>query len=442
MLQQFLLFNYSERLFKPTDRILVAVSGGKDSMALLHLMQQAKVNIGIAHCNFQLRGAESDGDEALVKNIAHTLKVPFYTTRFDTQSYAAQQQLSIQMAARELRYAWFETLREQENYDSIAVAHHQNDIVETILINLIRGTGITGMSGPKAKTGKIIRPLLCFTTADIISYVQAKAIAYREDSSNSSTKYLRNKVRLELLPLLRSMNPSIDQTLLDTIERLEDANAIEQAYVESIKSTMLIQKGDAWHLSIRKLRDIVGLNTVMYHVLSDFNFNNTVVRQLLEQLPSSHSGQVFLSSSHRLIRDREDLIIVPIKEAQQSTGIRFKLTELPLSLGKDSLRGSIQPIEEVQINSNLNNAYLDADKISEPLTWRYWQAGDRFYPLGMNSQKNVSDLLTDAKVPIHEKEQQTVLLSGDRIIWVVGQRIDQHYRITAETKKVLLLTRN
>lgn len=442
MLQQFLLFNSNERLFKATDRILVAVSGGKDSMTLLHLLHEAKISIGIAHCNFQLRGAESEGDQELVSATAKALNLPFYSTRFDTETHAANQQVSIQMAARELRYLWFETIRLQENYDYIAIAHHQNDVVETILINLIRGTGIAGMSGPKAKTGKIIRPLLGFSTDDILHYVQENRIAYREDSSNSSTKYLRNKVRLELIPLLRSMNPSIEQTLLDTIARVEDVSAIEKAYVESIKSKLVVQKGDAWHLSIRKLQDIVGLNTVLYHILSDFNFNSTVVQQLLEQLPSSHSGQEFLSPSHRLIRDREDLIIVPIKEAQQAASIHFRLNEMPISLGSDSLRGSIQPIEEVQINSNLNNAYLDADKISEPLTWRYWQAGDRFYPLGMNTQKNVSDLLTDAKVPLHEKEQQTVLLSGERIIWVLGQRIDQQYRITAETKKVLLLTRN
>lgn len=437
MLQQFLSFITTQHLCTPPDRVLLAVSGGKDSMAMLHLFHQAGFNIGVAHCNFKLRGADADKDEELVIETAQALHIPVYTTRFATQAYASENKISIQMAARELRYSWFEQMRQQHNYQHIAVAHHQNDAVETLLINLIRGTGIDGLGGPKPKNGYIIRPLLAFGVTEIEQYIQQHHIVYREDSSNSSTKYLRNKVRLEVLPLLQQMNPAIVSTLTHTISRMEDTAAIQKVYIASCKEQLLRKETAHWTIHIADLQQTAAPQTVLYFLLTDFGFSAAVATDVFTAL-NGQAGKAFLSPTHRVIKDRELLYIEQLPTTETVQQMHFSLTDNRVIFNACELH--IQVLDAADIVADKNLAFLDAALLTEPLTIRYWQTGDSFTPLGMHTKKNISNFLTDLKLPLPEKEKQAVVLSGNTIVWVVGQRIANEYKITANTKKTVLLT--
>lgn len=435
MLQQFKQFIQEEALFSVGESVLLGVSGGKDSMAMLHLFKEAGYTFGIAHCNFQLRGEESEGDEAYVKEVAEKMGVPFFSARFDTQTFAEEKKVSIQMAARELRYTWFRKLAERKEYQWIAIAHHKSDVVETILINSIRGTGISGLIGPRPKIKHIIRPLLCFSDEEIEGYIRERNISFREDSSNASTKYLRNKVRLELLPMLRDMNPSIEDTILANIDRFSELEEMQQSYLKSAKRRLVQQRGKRKFIHLEELKRTAALRTVLHHLLLDYHFSATDLDNLIDCL-DGQSGKQFLSSSHQLVVDREYLILTPLGETMPEEQ-RFSTEEELLSFGDYSFRIQVVEHGNAQIISSSQHAFLDADVVGAELSIRVWEPGDKCYPLGMEMQKKVSDLLVDQKVPLTEKQQLPVLLSQGRIVWVVGQRIDNRFRVTANTQKVL-----
>lgn len=421
MIEKFLKYIREENLCRNEERILLAVSGGMDSMLMASLFHESSSRFGIAHCNFGLRGSESDEDERFVRDRAGTFGVPFYTTRFETAEYAREHKISTQMAARELRYKWFEKIRQQEEYQNIALAHHLNDLVETMLINLVRGTGVRGMHGILPRNGKLIRPLLCFTRTEIEAFVNRESIPYREESSNSSDKYVRNRLRHLVIPVLKELNPDLEHTFESTAAHFSEAEQLVQEQV-NLNRHLLQQAGGTWVLDYAPLLQIAAPGTVAFELLRPFGFNAATVKALLEA-GEAQPGKQFFSGSHRAVKDRGRLIITSLEEADPP---RFE----------ELFEARTRPAEDTKITSDAGVALLDLDKLRLPLEVRYWREGDRFQPLGMAGQKKLSDFFVDCKVPLHFKHRIPLLVSGSEIIWVAGYRIADPYKVTPSTKKV------
>ncbi|HEY9124699.1 MAG TPA: tRNA lysidine(34) synthetase TilS [Bacteroidales bacterium] len=421
----------------PTDKIIVAVSGGADSMSLLHMLYKAKYDIIIAHCNFQLRGEESDNEEQLVRQTAAKLDIPIYVKRFETTEYASLKNISIQMAARELRYSWFENLRRNLSYHKIAVAHNADDNIETFFINLIRGTGIAGLTGMKAVSGNIVRPLLFATREEIEAYCQTENIVFATDSSNLSDKYLRNNIRHNIVPLLRQMNGVFDQTMLDNLKKLQGAYAIYSDAIKNIINEIVSASSESMILiDIRALLNTVEPSTVLFEILKEYNFSPVVVSEIYNSLDAD-SGKQFFSESHWLVKDRDKLIVSRLSEDKANNEDVFYIFEdtehinIPISMSfiKSSAEG-------YEIKKNPNIAALDYDKLVFPLILRHWRHGDYFIPMGMKGIKKVSDFFVDKKLSLPEKESVWLLFSAGELVWVTGMRIDERYKITNGTQQV------
>jgi tRNA(Ile)-lysidine synthase len=431
VLEQLLNHIRSHELFAPGDKILLAVSGGIDSMVMLHLLHHAGVTVGVAHCNFQLRGSESDEDENFVRRICQALDVPFYTTRFHTEVYSAEHKLSIQMAARELRYAWFNTILAQQHYTAIATAHHLNDSLETVLLNLIHGVGLDGLTGIAVKNGPVIRPLLFATRTQIEEYAHAYTIHWREDRSNKTDDYQRNFIRHQVVPRLQEINPSLEQTVQRGLQKLAgDAHLAalgqaqwEQVYVTHRPEKTLIEKKGLQHHTPA---------SVLWRFLKKMNFNLDICDDIVSVV-HQQPGKKFFSSSHQLVVDREHIIITPLQEHWPDVTIRS--FPAAYQLGIFSLAVTVS--DDVAKSTDTQLASLDADTITWPLTWRVWKAGDTFQPLGMKGRKKISDFLIDNKIPVSDKQHVTVLACGDDIVWVAGHRIDDRYKITGNTKRIV-----
>lgn len=420
------------------DRILLTVSGGVDSMVMLHLFVEAGYNVGVAHCNFQLRGQESDEDEVLVEKEAAKLGVPFYNRRFATKEEMEQTGESVQMAARRLRYAWFTELCTDEGYDLIAVAHHADDSIETFFINLMRGTGLKGLTGINVVNGRIIRPLLFASRHDINDYASARRIPFREDSSNRSTKYLRNKIRIGIVPRLREILPKFTETMCTNIARLTEAQQFINHAIENINAVAVDHIGGEDIIDPAKIDRGYPLAYVIYELLNqNYGFKGDVIDSLCTALHAGATGKRFYSRDYVAYIDRGRIIVTRITEQDDCT----------VSVDKDKSRvycgNSVLYFEPFDID-NIDTlmqpehiALIDADTLTWPLTLRRWRDGDRFRPLGMEDEKKVSDFLIDAKVPMAEKNRQFVLLSGDDIVWLVGRRIDERNKITSKTENVL-----
>lgn len=427
-------FVKKETLFTKRDTVLLAVSGGCDSVVMCELFYKAGFSFAIAHCNFQLRGKESDTDELFVKKLAKKYKAPFFSVRFETKKYAKKTASSTQMAARELRYRWFEEIRSKNNFSTIATAHHQDDVAETFLINLLRGSGIGGFHGIAAKKGNVIRPLLFTDRKQIEAFAKKHKLAFREDSSNKSDDYLRNKIRHNIIPLLKEINPSASKTVYDTTLKIAAAEEIYRQQIESVSKKALQKRGEEVHLSIAVLKKLSPFETYLYELLAPFGFTFNVTNSICDSL-QSHPGQVFLSPTHRLLKDRESLIIQPIKEAAENieykipSGTKKLNSPIAISIKRMGITNSFK------IPTDKNVACLDADKLKFPLILRKWQKGDSFYPLGMKQKKKLSDFLIDSKLSLFEKENVYVLLSENKICWVVGHRIDQRYKIDEKAKE-------
>ena len=441
MLNEFKAFIAKENLFKTGDKILLAVSGGIDSVTLCELFNRASVKFGIAHCNFQLRAGESDEDEAFVKQLAEKYKVPIYVRQFETDEFAREQGISVQMAARALRYQWFELILEQNYYSYIATAHHLDDQVETFFLNLMRNTGIAGFHGIPVKQGNIIRPLMFTYRRDIKEYVKKHKIRYREDSSNKETKYLRNNIRKKLIPLLNNIHPGFDKIINDTVERLAETEKIYREVIDSQKDRIIRKENTRTIIPIKELLELDPLPSYLYEFLLQFGFNFAVVKEIIRVLDKI-PGKTFSSSSHILIKDRENLLIDPIppeKKGKSEKEIIIKEKVSSISKPVHMEFRMISNDDKFKLDTSVTSANLDAKKIIYPLTLRKWKHGDFFYPFGRNQKKKVSNFFIDEKIPVLDKDKIWLLCSGDKIIWIVGYRIDNRFRITQKTRNILTI---
>jgi len=432
--EDFLNFISENNLFGRNNRILLAVSGGIDSMVMAHLFLKLETIIGIAHCNFCLRDEESDKDEELVKSFSDKNGVPFYSRRFKTKEYSQENGISVQMAARELRYAWFENVRDENGFNFIAVAHNLNDNIETLLINLIRGTGITGLSGMRPANEKVIRPLLFALRSEIEDYCSQNRIPFREDSSNSETRYTRNKIRHMLIPLLKEINPSIEETLTETANKLAGTDEIVNEYVNSIRTQLSVKNGETIIFNIEKLRNLKAGKTLVFELFSPFGITGATSGDLLKVFESNSGKQIF-TRTHRLIRSRNELIVIPLRK-KKLENYRINSPEDILMMPGIVSAGIITREPTYEISDNQNIACIDFDKLKFPLLIRAWENGDYFFPLGMKQKKKLSDYFIDRKYSLADKEKAIILESGGCIVWIIGERLDDRFKVTDSTTKI------
>ena len=424
------------------DRILLTVSGGVDSMVMLSLFVRCGYAVGVAHCNFQLRGAESDEDEVLVREEAARCGVPFYNRRFETAAEMERTGESMEMAARRLRYAWFDELSHAEGYTAVAIAHHADDSIETFFINLLRGTGLRGLTGISIQVGKVVRPLLFASRREILEYAAANPIPYREDSSNRSTKYLRNKIRLGLIPRIREINPKFTSLMCRNLARLTDAQLFINHGIERIRETAVTSSEGIDTIHLDRIDPAFPQEFVIYELLnSAYGFKGDVIDALCRALGQGASGRRFYARDHVAVTDRGRILVAPIAPDDEC------LTTVEKGAPRSYCGNAVLYYEYCDIDTIKNFgvpeqiAQVDADRLQFPLTLRRWREGDWFIPFGMTGRKKVSDFLIDAKVSLPEKQRQFVLLSGEEIVWLVGRRIDDRYRLTSETENVLRITK-
>ena len=405
------------------ERLILALSGGIDSMVLADMLLNAKADFVVAHCNFHLRGEESDGDERFVCDYAERNGLTLYVKQFDTIGYAKEHGVSIEMAARELRYTWFEELRQQLNYDFIAVAHHADDQLETFFINLLRGAGIRGLKGMQPVNGHIIRPLLDVSREEIHQYAIENGIKWREDHTNAETQFLRNKIRHELLPVIDHISPEGRASILKSISHLASENELYRELLREKQSVLVKREGETQ----RFLKDISHLSPLTSHLLfewlRDYGFNSDQVHFIYEAL-NGQPGTAFFSPTHRVTIEREGVELTPLcQQAETTTKLTYE------QLAND---------EYFVIDKAPDVAQLDYDKLTFPLQLRKWQAGDRFHPIGMKGSRLLSDFLKDLKLTTNQKENVSVLLTADgEIVWVVGYRVDERFKVTDKTRSIL-----
>ena len=407
------------RLFGKTDKVLVALSGGADSVALLRVLLHLGYRCEAAHCNFHLRGEESMRDEAFVVSLTEKLGVRLYRTDFDTEAYAAAKGISIEMAARDLRYGWFGNLREEIGAEVIAVAHHRNDSVETLLLNLVRGTGINGLRGIRAVNGRVVRPLLCVDRNEILSYLERLEQNFVTDSTNLQDNFTRNKIRHQVIPVLETINPSAVEAMADTAARLSEVaeiygKAMEAAVARVVTDGISLDAEALWHETAPK--------SVLHEVLYPLGTNVSQQRDIYRCLRSGESGKVFYTATHILLVDHGRLCWKPKETVERKPVLKWELVEVD---------------DSFVVPKDIAVACLDADKVNGALTLRRWRSGDRFVPFGMTGFKSVRNYLRDRKQSLFDKERQLVVCSGDDIVWVVEERTDNRFRVTSETRKVL-----
>ena len=431
MIKKVQKFICDKNLFFKKNKLLLAISGGADSICLLYILTKLGYDIELAHCNFNLRGVESDKDASFVEGLASEFSLKYHFKSFATQNYANKHKVSIQMAARELRYNWFKELIKFNHLDFIITAHNQDDNVETFLINLLRGTGIKGLCGIAPKQGNIIRPFLQISKSEVLNYLEKNGIKYREDSSNLDVKYLRNKVRHQLIPLLKEFNPIVQQKISEEIFVLDGVNNIFNQRIDSIKKKLLIKKDNRYKINISALLKLERLDIILFEILKPFGFFE--VNQIISAM-SSQSGKVFFSNKYQLIIDREYLIIflLSINQTDEIDIIKTK-EEINHPL---HLKFSIS--NDCTFDNNKDIARLDFNKLSFPLKLRKWKFGDKFMPLGMRKFKKVSDFFIDEKYSIFDKKNQWILFSNNEVVWIIGRRIDDRYKIETKTKKVYI----
>ncbi|HAH23930.1 MAG TPA: tRNA lysidine(34) synthetase TilS [Prolixibacteraceae bacterium] len=437
MVEQFLKYIHQENLFHSSQRILLAVSGGADSMLMLHLFVNAGFPVAVAHCNFGLRGQESKEEEQFVVQYCDQHNLTCHIEHFNTLEFALQEGISIEMAARDLRYEWFNRLLDQHRYDYLATAHHQDDMIETLLINLSRGSGIKGLSGIQPKSRRIIRPMLFTNHTEITDYCHRLSIAYRTDSSNVETIYKRNLIRQQILPLLEKVNPAFRKNALKTIANLHETGQLFQQRMGEIKSAVYSEDEQGAMIHIEKLQQHTPLKTILFELIRPFGFQPEQIPDIIDSL-ARESGRKFLSNDYRLVKDREYLIIAPQAQKQdQLFYIEADCTKIsfPIHLSIEKIERS----PDFKFSLLPHVVDLDLDQLIFPLILRHWHEGEYFQPLGMKGLKKLSDFFIDEKYSIPEKENAWVLSSGNQLVWLVGKRLDDRYKITSQTKKILRL---
>ena len=427
----------SHALIDKSERVLLAVSGGVDSMVMMSLFCGSGYDVGVAHCNFQLRGEESDEDEVLVENEAKRHGIPWYNVRFDTAGEMERTGESVQVAARRLRYAWFQELCDSEGYDVIAIAHHADDSIETFFINMLRGTGLRGLTGIHKVNGRVIRPLLFASRREILDYAGSQGIPFREDSSNRSTKYLRNKIRLGLIPRIKEINPNFTNVMCGNVKRLSDAQLFISHAIERIRTEVEERRDGHIVIDPSRIDADSPREFVIYELLSTYGFKGDVVDSLVNTLRDGTSGKRFYAHDHMAYTDRGKILIAPIEEGDPCA-VQVAAAADKIYAGNFILSFERLDIDDIDTLVQPDNiALLDADKLEFPLEVRRWQDGDSFVPFGMKGRKKVSDYLVDTKVSVPEKRRQFVLVSGGHIVWLIGRRIDDAYRVTGTTENVL-----
>ena len=434
MLEKVKKYIDDKHLLNPSSTVVVGVSGGTDSMALLDILTLLNYRCIAAHCNFHLRGEESDRDAEFVKNWCKNSDIEYISIDFDTQEYARYKKISIEMAARELRYKWFEIVRQQYEAEVIAVAHHRDDSVETVLLNLLRGTGIRGLIGISPKKGNIVRPLLCVSRNEIEEYLKERNISFVTDSTNYDDAITRNYLRLNVIPMLEKINPSAKSAIFRTSQNVGEAYNIYENAIETLKKGVM--SGEK--ISIEKLKKTPSPVSVLFEILSPLGFNSSVVEDIIDNLNSS-SGKVFLSKQYRVIKDRHFLLLSKIADTNNSD------SEILIHEGTNEilwpihLKISVVNKNKIDVNKPGRFLFSDAEKVRFPLKLRKWKEGDWFVPFGMKGKKKLSDYFTDCKFDLLEKESQWILESEGQIVWIVGKRNDERFKVSDHTDNVLMI---
>ncbi len=435
LLSRFNDFIKKHKLLNEGDSVVLAVSGGIDSMIMADLFLHSPYPFAIAHCNFQLRGQDANADESFVKAFAVKHRLAFFSKKFDTASYARQRKLSIQMAARELRYRYLANIRVNEGYTEIATAHHIDDAIETLFINIIRGTGISGLKGIPIKNKNVIRPLLFATKDELRDYASAKKLVIREDKSNKDEKYLRNKIRQRLIPVMKEINPSLNESMKVFFEQMGSVNDIYQRAVADHKKNCFRYYQDETHLLIKPLLLLSRAETFLFEFLKLYGFSSAQSRDIYKAL-DCQAGKRFFSASHCLIKDRDHFIIIPLdKDKEGVHGHQIHLETKSLSYDETVFRFETGNIDDdTELPEDARTLLADLDKLSFPLKLGPWQPGDKIQPIGMAGHKKISDILIDEKIPLNKKNNILVLSCGEQVIWIPGIRASEQFKITKKTK--------
>ena len=444
MLATFQEHLYEHLGFLKGKTVLLGISGGLDSVVLTDLLYRSKVSLSLAHCNFKLRGEASDQDEQFVKTLAEKRGIPLVYTSFDTNQYADKQGISIQMAARELRYKWFEKMRREIDADYILTAHHKDDLLETFLINLIRGTGLDGLTGIPEVNGNIVRPLLPFSREDIAAYAQEQQLLWREDQSNHSVHYTRNKLRHQVIPVLKSINPGLLEGFEKTLEHLKDSQQIISDALGEVRTSSVETQGEVQHINCKKISALSRPKAYLYELLKEKGF--TAWKDVAGLLTAQTGKQVF-SNTHRLLKNREVLVLSenkthPVDKPIQINQALREITH-PLSLQFEQVTitpGQSDSELSKWLHDQTNCTCLDAAKLCFPLHLRKWQKGDYFYPLGMKGKKKLSKYFKDEKMSMLDKENTWCLYSGSDLVWIVGRRMDKRFKVTEKTSRIFKIS--
>ncbi len=436
---KFRLFVKQHDLFDAEEKIILAVSGGIDSMVMMSLFARMDAKCIVAHCNFSLRGEESDGDEQFVRKQASGLGLSIVVKKFDTKGYAGTHKLSIQMAARELRYNWFSQLCDEHKCRYVAVAHNKDDVLETFFINLGRGTGIKGLTGIQPRNDNVIRPLLFASRADITAYSNEAGIPFREDSSNASDKYQRNYIRHQILPMFEEIFPKFRDTLSSNIQKLNETGKLYQYGLKTFVPQVYKREGEYGMINIEQLLATPAPHTILYEILTEFNFTPPTIDEVFDGC-HAETGTHFYSSTHKIVKDRGFFIVGRTDSAEPA---KYYIEENTAEI-KDPLSLAFRIIEKddrFEIIKDNNVALLDYDKLTFPLILRKWHTGDYFVPLGMTGMKKLSDFFIDHKLSLFEKEKTWIIASGEEIVWIVGKRIDNRFKVTEKTTRVLKIVK-
>lgn len=430
--------------FLKDKNLLIAISGGIDSTVLTHLFYQLDFSISIAHCNFMLRGKESKKDELFVKELGNKLKIPTFIIQFETKKYALENGISTQMAARDLRYNWFQKITQQNNIDFILTAHQKDDVIETFIINLTRGTGLDGLTGIPEINGNIIRPLLHFDRNDILIYATKNKLQWREDQSNSSLRYVRNKIRHKIVPVLKELNPSLLDTFQNTLENLKGSKQIIKDCIQNVKQKVITTHNNEMHFNISELKKLSNPKIYLYELLKEYGFTawNDV-----DDLLNAQSGKQLLSKTHRLLKDRAILILTHLSNVEESgvfeikeniskitfpIQLEFEKIEIPFDTKKHQNK-----IFNELISTEANTISIDFNKLTYPLILRKKRKGDYFYPIGLGGKKKISKFFKDQKLSLIDKENMWLLCSDNDIVWIVGKRLDDRFKVSKSTSTIL-----
>ena len=415
--------------FLQKAKMLIAVSGGLDSMVLLDLISKTNIEFAVAHCNFQLRGDESEGDENFVKSYCNENSIQGFFQKFDTKQFAEDEKLSIQVAARKLRYEWFYELLVTENFDFVATAHHLDDQLETFLIHFSRGTGLDGLTGIPSQKDKIIRPLLTFSRAEIATFANENNLKWREDSSNASDKYVRNKIRHQVVPILKELNPSFLDSFENTLQNLNQAQSLVEDASRIVYRKVVKDVDNQKKIDLNELLQLPNYQAYLYQWLLPFGFS---AWQDIYNLVEAQSGKQIFSEHFRLLKDRETLIIEP-KSVKISDDFFIQENQSQLNF---PLKLSFCNVDDITINDS-KTIFVDAKTLKFPLQLRKWQEGDYFYPFGMNGKKKISKFFKDEKISVIDKEKIWLLCSENRIVWIVGKRMDDQFKVTENTQTII-----